>query len=248
MIDNAAPEIRLIESPPSIPILLPMSELVARNAFVTDGKHGAFGEFLHRARAGSPAAQAVVAFMYLNRWVDDKNYLVTATNWATLSAEQGYPYGHWVMAWALLEQQDIENGMSEMLEAAERGFTPALYDLGMFLREGVLFPKDAETGCAFLRAAASSGHNSSRLALETASKLGAFGPAKQLLANLTLPFIRPFRFIFWFLFKRKFTEKNLMYVRSMHVRNAIRREIGGEKVGFEFENQLDELIREIQSE
>lgn len=248
MINDETPEIRLVPSPPSIPILLPMSELVARNTFVMDGKPAGFSEFLQRAKAGSPAAQAVIAFLYLNRWVDDKNYLAVATNWARLSAEQDDPYGLWVMGWALLEQQDIKNGMLKMLEAAEYGFTPALHDLGMFLIAGAIFPKDAKTGCAILFAAASRGHNSSQLALENAVRLGAFGPMKRLITIVTLPFVRPIRFLFWFFFKRKFSEKDLVYLRALHVRNAIRRNIGGEKIGFELENQLDKLIEEIRSE
>jgi TPR repeat protein len=248
MSNNAEPEIRLVASPPLIPILLPPSEFVAREAFFADGKATGFRQFLHRAKAGSSAAQAVVAYMYLNKWVDDENYLIAATNWARSSAEQNDPYGRWVMAWALLEQQDVENGMSQMFEAAECGFTPAQYDLGKFLISGAVFPKDVKTGLALISTAASNGHNNARSSLETAIKLGAFGPAKRLVAHLTLPLIRPIRFVFWLLFKRKFTEKNLYYLRAMHVRNAIRRDLAGETVGFELENQLDELLKEVRAE
>tara|TARA_R110000782_G_scaffold207003_3_gene295532 strand:- start:905 stop:1465 length:561 start_codon:yes stop_codon:yes gene_type:complete len=186
--------------------------------------------------------------MYLNGWLDDENYLAAATNWATMSAESGEPYGRWVLAWALLERGDIKGGLPAMVQAAELGFLPAFYDIGMFLRDGVIFPKDLETGCAFLRSAAAKGHYSSFMALRMAAKHGAFGPKEKLVATLTLPFVKAVRLGFWFFFQPKFTEKNLIYVRSMHVRNSIRREYGGETVSFEYENMLDEMLRKIQSE
>jgi hypothetical protein len=246
MTNDATIKNRLVAPIPPTPILLPMSELSARNAFVQDGNQAGFDEFLERAEAGSPAAQAVVAFIYLNRWLDDEDYLVTAANWAMSSANKNESYGRWVLAWALLEQGDIRNGIPEMVQAAESGFLPALYDLGMFLREGVVFPKRPEVGCAFLRAAAQGGHFSSYVALKTAAKLGAFGPTEKWMATLTLPLIKLVRIGYWLLFQRKFTEKDLVYVRSMHVRNSIRREFGGESVSFGFEKMLDEKLSQIQ--
>jgi TPR repeat protein len=209
------------------------------------GEQAGFEEYLSRAEAGSSAAQAVVAFMYLNRWLVDENYLVTAANWATKSATAGDPYGRWVLAWALLEQGEIESGMPELIQAAESGFLPALYDLGMFLRDGAVFLRDSEIGCALLKYAASKGHSPSRVGLREAAKLGAFGVKEKLISTITAPLIKPVRFVLWFLFRLKFTEKDLVYIRSMHVRNSIKREYSGEAVSFAYEDLLDEALKKI---
>lgn len=245
MSNDATSNSRLVASPPVTPIFLPISEQVARSAFLLKGEQAGFEEYLSRAEAGSSAAQAMVAFMYLNRWLIDENYLATATNWATKSAKTGDPYGCWVLAWALLEQGEIESGIPVLIQAAESGFLPALYDLGMFLRDGAVFPRDSETGCALLKSAASKGHFSSFIALREAAKLGAFGVKEKLIATLTTPLIKPVGHVLWFLFRRKFTEKDLAYVRSMHVRNSIKREYGGEAISFAYEDLLDEVLKKI---
>jgi hypothetical protein len=236
------PEATLVASPPDTPIFLPMSELAARETYFRKGKQEAFLEYLDRANAGSATAQAVVSFMYLSRWVNDKSYLDKAASWAGLSADQGSAYGSWVCAWALLEQHHVRNGMSRLFEASERGFSPALYDLGMFLFLGVVLPKDINAGMSLFESAAALGHYTARRSLEAGFKLGVRGQLRRFWTIVVQPILKPLRFIHWIFFTRKFTEKNLVYVRSLHVRNSILRDVMGKEVSFELEEQLDKLV------
>ncbi len=220
---------------------------MARTIYITSGPEAAFDEYLARAEAGSAAAQAVVAFIYLNKWIDDDAYLEVSTRWARLSAEQNNSYGRWVLAWALLERDNAFDGVQAMLEAAEDNFAPAQHHLASFLVNGVMFPKNLETGFELFRIAADAGHNSALRMLESGYKLGVFGTFKKISTKLSQPLLRPFRFIHWFLFKPKFSENDLVYARALHVENALRRKYGDENISYGLENLLDRMHEKIRS-
>ena len=238
---------RIVSSPPPFPIFLPETEAEANHAFIFDGPEAGFTAFMLRANAGSAAAQAVVAYLYLNKMIDDKCYLESAKSWARKSADQGDAYGSWVLAWSLLESGDIAAGITCLLESAESQFSPAVFDLGSLLFYGAVFPKDQDAGFALFRRAASMGHNNARLMLESGYKLGAFGNTKMILMRCFQPVLKIYRAISWLIFSRKFAEDRLVYVRRLHVENALRRDYGDESLDFELENLLDAKIDKIRN-
>ncbi|MGH2568485.1 MAG: tetratricopeptide repeat protein [Bacteroidota bacterium] len=243
---NSIPErpadTRITLAPVDLPILFPESEGDAKLTYLLSGPKAAFAKVYDRASKGVANAQALLGSIYLNGWVDGKCLPEDAQFWGEKSAKQDNAYGQWVLAWANLEQDKIGDGMSAMFDSADQSFAPALYHLGLFHIAGIGIQKDEELGFAMLRTAAQQGHEMSIRTIEHYSRIGRLGIWPAVRAIILTPLLRPLRYVNWILFKKKFAEDRLSYVRSLFVENAIRRKYGGSFVGLELEDRLRKII------
>ena len=221
---------QISDSPILAPIYFPREEEDARKAYLFNGPIEAFRKFYDRAESGSADAQAVIACMYLNRWVDDEKSIEIASHWARLSSDSGSPYGQWILAWALLERGLVVEGMRAMLVSSDQGFAPAYFNLGSFLMNGVGFKKNEAMGMAAFSKAASLGHHGAIDVMEYARKNGYYGFWSMVVARITTPIVGPIRYTIRLLFGRKFGSDRLIYLRNIIVENAIRESLGDENI------------------
>ena len=221
---------------------MPASEMQARSITLQQGARAGFYAFWKRAESGSSDAQAVLALMYLIGWVDERMVLDEATFWSAKSAQSGNAFGQWVNAWAVLEASEFDKSIENFILSAEQGFAPAIYTLGTFCFNGVIFGRSPSQGLRLIEEAARKGDYTAKALVARLYVRGQAGLINMLYGAAVLTPLHKLR-SFLYRFKReKFKEDRLFYARSIVLENKIRRETRGEYVDQKYENRLAKLI------
>lgn len=212
------------------PMYFPESADGVRDAYLDLTKDQFVDYVSERAEEGHPDFRALYAWLYLNNWIACADPAKQAFDWARQSRDSQDGFATWVCAWALLERGDTEEGFKEMIAAADKGFSPAIYNLGLFVWHGVAVQPDRALARELYELGADLGHHSCIAMLDGLSRHGEFGIGRKIRYYLERPFVVPFRSLKWWL-SRNFTESDLLYLRNTHVQNQI---LGG---------KLDDLLR-----
>jgi hypothetical protein len=188
----------------------------ARDAYIECSKEKFIEYVSSRAEKGEAEAQAIYAWLYLNKWISCSDSAKQAYNLAQAPRELGDGFAIWISAWALLEDGRVEGGIAEMITAAEKNFSPAVYNLGYLYWNGIAVQQDRALGRALFEFGASLGHSSCVAMLDGLARNGVFGPWQKTVYYLERPLVMPFRTIGWWL-SRKFSERDLLFPRSYKV-------------------------------
>ena len=182
--------------------------------------------------------------MYLLGYVDCDEKLQGAIHWARISSKGGSTYGHWVLGWALLESNNYSEGLSHLLTAADKGFSPALFSLASFALHGVLLNQDNLHARDLVTIASHLGHHSAKESYHLRCQAGESGVWKQILSFVTVP--QPLRMKLVTAFDSDRTsERWLIYYRAIAFETEFRRDIKGEQVSSKLADQVGDLIRRL---
>jgi TPR repeat protein len=188
----------------------------ARRSYALDIRT-AYNACLVAARKGNGDAAGAIGHMYLNKSIKCDDYHELSLRWAQSAIEMGSAYGRWLYGWILLEQKNADEGIAQLREAMNAGYSPAAFDLGVIYQNGWGVPRDWARSKIYYQEAHSMGHFSAPWAIRNVNVSGEFGLWCAIVSRLLRP-LSHFRWSIRVSFGSKLSPRTLVYPYSERMR------------------------------